>query len=176
MWFQRRVESLVDITLETDVTVRGRVVSSNEIVSPMTGNQGALFEWAVFGQWSPTDRDAALPHEELARGVLANGLIVETQGGRIVVPGAGIDVRFRAEGDFGEVMTRRLDPSMGTVPDRARAMLFYRELALRQGDLVRVTARVAPRPMGAPFRGAGEGAEFIVVGMAVVEDLSAEAL
>ncbi len=142
------------------VTLDAVVVSSNDVVSPLTGMRANAFRWTFSvrhldhkapGSLSFTSGTAPTPvvHTRLGVRTLSGDMVLEARGGdtRILVPStAMVDLEFPVAG-FGVALDRPLPPELASVlrsRESERGVVFYEELALTEGATVRLTAVLEP--------------------------------
>jgi hypothetical protein len=186
MWpFTRRVGELAKVARRASVRFRARIVSANDVHSPMTDTRAAFIEWALFAEREYQTRNGRrTEHRQIRIGALCGReLVLEAPDGRVVLAYPGFAVRFDESGeDYGELLNRLLPPEFGPTPNDGSGVLYYRERALRAGDAVELTAVVVPSGSGAgAYRGGAgaSGAEFVAdysAERAIVVDRSLDGL
>ena len=146
--------SLAAIDRPTRARLVGHVSSDNDAVGRMSGLRGALIELQFsaryhkvrrdrYGRQVETDEEA---YEILSTWMSEPPLRVTCADGELIVPTAGMSVRFAGDG-HGVPIDRPVPADVAEVlgsPKARGRMVFYRELALSRGDKVRVDATVAP--------------------------------
>jgi hypothetical protein len=159
-----RPTNLRFISGPTRVSIRGRLASPNETVSPMTGLRAALIELTAGAR--AMEYDATQDREiEVFRplGTLVLGspsVLVETAGGLVEIPTAGLRLAFANVQNLAVTsIDRPLPTDLQAVMDRIdRGVASYRELSISQGDAVRLEAVVGPRRTGPGGAGASDAA------------------
>ncbi len=141
-----RQTSLFGLGGRAAVQLRGRIASPNRVVSPVTRRPAAVLQYYLF---VPDDRGG--PHDRLIdTGRLGDDLVLETHGGRLLVPLHGIDIYFRGANPKGLPLGRvpegfaTLRGDAGARELAAAGRLFYRELVLVSGQPVRFRGTVTP--------------------------------
>lgn len=132
------------ITGPTPVEVRGRIVSSDAATSPITGARATVIQFFVFVPGRLERRAGRGAHDRLIDGgIWGEPFAVETVDGLLWVPLENVTPYFRGANAEDHALLEPLPPPLAylrtiAAPDLAEGALYYRELALRAGDGVRV--------------------------------------
>jgi hypothetical protein len=169
--------TLAGVRAPTPVRVDARIVSPNTLVSPITGNAGALVMWRFFAHYTDrTNRNNVDRYDLLGTYARGEDVVLSTPEGTVLVPARGREIRS-AVGGHGLPLDVPPPPEAASVMQRNPGLVFYDELLLRSGDRVRLRATVAPSApeRGSAYRASGEArCDFEAVpglGPVVVEDL-----
>jgi hypothetical protein len=136
--------TLAGVSRPTPVLVDAHVASPNTLVSPLSGYSAALIAWRFLVHYTEQRQQSVERFRLLWACARGEDLVLTTPQGTIFVPSRGREVRPLAKGR-GVPLDSPLPPEAahlaeGTMP----GLVFYDELLLRNGDLVRLRAVVAP--------------------------------
>ncbi|RLB61556.1 MAG: hypothetical protein DRI90_11070 [Deltaproteobacteria bacterium] len=130
----------------TAVYLRGKVASSDSVISPITGQRAALIQWTLFS-CGPAEAFDQL----LATGLFGSALLFKIPGGLVRIPTADLEVYFAAANAIAQPVPpnlpapfRQLATTAQAHACAARGELYYRELRLMSGRPVRLRATVSP--------------------------------
>jgi hypothetical protein len=145
-----RRRRLGGITSPSPVEVRGRIASPDAVTSPITGARAAIIGFYVFVPARLERRAGREAHDRLVDGgIWGEPFTVATDDGLLFVPLENVTPYFSgANADEHPLLEPLPDPLayLRTVArvTLAEGSLYYRELALRGGDQVRVRGTAGP--------------------------------
>lgn len=169
--------TLAGVRSPTPVRVEAQVLSPNTLVSPITGQAGALVLWCFYSHYiDHMSRNQAERHVLLGAFARGEDVVLSTPQGTVLVPARGRQIQPAVRG-YGIPLEVPPPPEAAAVLVHTPGLVYYDELLLRNGDRVRLRATVAPAggERGPAYRSRGEErADFEALpdlGAVVVEDL-----
>jgi len=161
-------KTLVSLRGPEERTIVGRVASASTATSPVSGLRAALFQISV-GEKYTLRRDQennereVVVFDEITSMLVGDSLLIETEEGLVEVPTLGLVVRIPG------IDAASALPVDGRLPHDLKAaveaypfkkgLAAYQEIALTEGDAVRLQAFIAPKE-GRPAAG-GKAARWV---------------
>jgi hypothetical protein len=167
-----RWSSLDGVREPTPVELRGRIVTPDRVKSPVTGRRAALWMYYLYAR-GPRDPFDVL----VASGTLGDSVVLAFPGGDVRVHLGRARVYFATVNPAGIELTATPLEGLTDAPGARERIgdrrLYYRELGMGSGHMVRLRATVAPLRAGGAYRSPADAA-FVVRDDLEVPTLSAD--
>jgi hypothetical protein len=170
MWSFFRRKTLASLSEPEEMTLAGRVASASTATSPVSGLRAVLFRISVGekyterqGEHDGADREVVV-FDEIDSVLVGDTFLIETEEGLVEVPTENLTVRIPGiDAASALPVDRRLPAELKEVVAAhrfTRGLAAYQEIALTEGDAVRLTAVIAPK-QGRPAATGGRPARWV---------------